>query len=457
MVSACSRWTWLGTLERGLNSQSILAPGTSRAGVFAQFRTPKLSFGRRPFRALYVNVNEPSSAVCILTPCTADRGVVINITELSTTKANTARHRRAGRHRQVEPSNYVGRIGALAVALGIGTGIAMLATSSVACADTTGSAGSAGSTDSRPSAGKSRMKAQTGPIRPVDRAPAHPAQPMLAGASAGLRVDSVWGFFIGDGTAESPNAGILMGNGYSYDAQTCTNGRVCDGGNGGLIGNGGNGYNGGSGGSAGWFGNGGDGGRGAPGGNGGNGGLFMGDGGNGGAGGIAAAAGGFGANGGNGGSAGALSVRGNGGNGGAGGSGGTGTSGNDPFFAGSNGGDGAVGGQGGTGGVGGGGSILIGVGGNGGTGGRGGVGGTGGNATNGRDGSFISFTGDGGTAEMAETAARAASAVPADAPGRVDRSGSPVGSMALAATVAPAAIRAWQAMAAMGPTAASNS
>ena len=64
-----------------------------------------------------------------------------------------------------------------------------------------------------------------------------------------------------DGTAESPNAGILGGDGFSYDAGTCTG--ICNGGNAGrLEGNGGNGYNGGSGGNAGWYagiaGNGGD-------------------------------------------------------------------------------------------------------------------------------------------------------------------------------------------------------
>ena len=56
--------------------------------------------------------------------------------------------------------------------------------------------------------------------------------------------------FIGDGTADNPNAGILYGNGYSYTGYegVCTEG-ACDGGNGGLIGNGGNGFNGGNGGS----------------------------------------------------------------------------------------------------------------------------------------------------------------------------------------------------------------
>ena len=95
--------------------------------------------------------------------------------------------------------------------------------------------------------------------------------------------------FIGDGTADNPNAGILFGNGYSYTGYegACTSG-ACDGGNGGLIGNGGNGFNGGNGGAAGWFGHGGDGGAGVAGvnggaaGHGGQGGLLFGDGGHGG-------------------------------------------------------------------------------------------------------------------------------------------------------------------------------
>jgi hypothetical protein len=105
--------------------------------------------------------------------------------------------------------------------------------------------------------------------------------------------------FISNGTAANPNAGLLIGNGFSYDATTCPVGRTCNGGNGGLLfGDGGTGYNAGNGGSAGLWGNGGNGGN-APGafappntvngngyvngGNGGNGGLFFGDGGIGGA------------------------------------------------------------------------------------------------------------------------------------------------------------------------------
>ena len=91
-----------------------------------------------------------------------------------------------------------------------------------------------------------------------------------------------------NGTAEHPNGGILIGNGYSWTSTTCTGILACAGGNGGLIGNGGNGYNGGDGGDAvcsamavvGAT-------RGRAGGNGGTGGLLLGNGGNGGAGGAA--------------------------------------------------------------------------------------------------------------------------------------------------------------------------
>ena len=67
---------------------------------------------------------------------------------------------------------------------------------------------------------------------------------------------AVYGIFVSNGTSGSPNAGLLVGNGYSYtsaDTQ-CSGSFVCDGGRGGLlIGAGGNGYNGGNGGNAGLF------------------------------------------------------------------------------------------------------------------------------------------------------------------------------------------------------------
>ena len=140
-------------------------------------------------------------------------------------------------------------------------------------------------------------------------------------ASSGATTNPIASFvriFVGSGTAENPNAGVLIGNGFSYTAYggACTTG-ACNGGNGGLIGNGGDGFAGGHGGSAGWFGSGGKGGAattvGATGGRGGSGGLFVGDGGQGGSGGPGGGVGG------DGGSAGVLSVMGIGGIGGVGG------------------------------------------------------------------------------------------------------------------------------------------
>ena len=58
-----------------------------------------------------------------------------------------------------------------------------------------------------------------------------------------------------DGTAENPNAGILVGNGFSFDESTCPVDETCHGGNAGALrGSGGKGHHGGNGGSAGWFG-----------------------------------------------------------------------------------------------------------------------------------------------------------------------------------------------------------
>ena len=123
----------------------------------------------------------------------------------------------------------------------------------------------------------------------------------VAGTAAASPIADFVRIFVGNGTAERPDAGILVGNGYSYTgyAGACTTG-ACNGGNGGLIGNGGSGLNGGNGGSAGLFGDGGDGGagvagiNGGAGGSGGAGGLLAGNGGNGGNGGIAGGVGGVG-------------------------------------------------------------------------------------------------------------------------------------------------------------------
>ena len=164
---------------------------------------------------------------------------------------------------------------------------------------------------------------------PVSRSqPAEPIEPVAVstptaaasapGAPASWRPGSVLRVFVGNGTADNPNAGILLGNGHSYTTYggACTTG-ACNGGTGGLIGNGGDGFAGGHGGSAGWFGSGGKGGDatavGGTGGRGGSGGLFVGDGGQGGSGGPA------GGTGGDGGNAGALSFVGTGGIGGVGG------------------------------------------------------------------------------------------------------------------------------------------
>lgn len=56
---------------------------------------------------------------------------------------------------------------------------------------------------------------------------------------------SVISFFISDGTAAHPDAGLLIGNGYSFGPGTCAGSAPCDGGRGGLLfGNGGNGSDG---------------------------------------------------------------------------------------------------------------------------------------------------------------------------------------------------------------------
>jgi hypothetical protein len=142
-------------------------------------------------------------------------------------------------------------------------------------------------------------------------APADPPAAAMTGVGFGSGLGSLFASLFGDGTAENPDGGILVGNGFSYDAETCPGVTACTGGSGGLLlGSGGSGWNGGAGGSAGWIGNGGNGGAGVlggAGGAGGNGGVFLGNGGNGGAGGAAVISGDPGGNG---------SVGGNGGAGG---------------------------------------------------------------------------------------------------------------------------------------------
>ena len=131
-----------------------------------------------------------------------------------------------------------------------------------------------------------------------------------AGATAGGPIESAIRFLIGNGTADNPDAGILIGNGYSWTAGTCPT--TCNGGKAGLLGDGGDGWGGRNGGSAGWFGNGGNGGAGLPGGAGGDGGA---------GGSVISGASAGGGDGGDGGHAGILSLWGVGGNGGAGGNG----------------------------------------------------------------------------------------------------------------------------------------
>ena len=75
------------------------------------------------------------------------------------------------------------------------------------------------------------------------------SQPQAAAAIA----DPLTAFvrvFVGNGTKDNPNAGLLLGNGYSYSAPDCPSG-ACNGGNAGLLwGDGGSGVNGGRGGAA---------------------------------------------------------------------------------------------------------------------------------------------------------------------------------------------------------------
>ena len=266
---------------------------------------------------------------------------------------------------------HPGRAATLAVGLGIGAAIAAMP--AVAGAD-------AGPADSSPSvsagarsavhAGAARAVRYPSPAGAVRAAPGIPRPSRIATVAGAesrtgghrnavvasvARRNSVISLLISNGTAAHPDGGLLIGDGFSYDAETCPGTTACTGGNGGLIyGSGGGGWNGGNGGSAGWIGNGGNGGAGGTGvnggaggtgvngGAGGTGGLFLGHGGNGGAGGAAITAGGFGGAGGDGGSAGRLSLWGHGGNGGNGG----------PLASGGAGGDGSyvfgIGGDGGA-------------------------------------------------------------------------------------------------------------
>jgi hypothetical protein len=78
--------------------------------------------------------------------------------------------------------------------------------------------------------------------------------PLVANATAVPTgaVDNIFSYFVGNGTQDHPNAGILIGDGYSFienDVDVspyCSKGQACNGGNGINDGNGGNG------GDAGW-------------------------------------------------------------------------------------------------------------------------------------------------------------------------------------------------------------
>ena len=120
------------------------------------------------------------------------------------------------------------------------------------------------------------------PVRPPSAAPFTAAASTPAAATiVKVQPGPVVSFFISDGTPSRPNAGLLIGNGFTFTANTCAATTRCDGGHAGLLlGNVGGGFNGGNGGQAGFFvGNGGAGGGGlkflgGSGGNGGSAGLF---------------------------------------------------------------------------------------------------------------------------------------------------------------------------------------
>jgi len=191
-------------------------------------------------------------------------------------------------------SRYIGRVGALAVALGVGSAIAAMP---VAFADETGSAGSSGAsssdtkTSTKAPARRQANRAAAGSADSSSAAPSNssstpgaaassggvdrvggglaswlstgsdsPAATRNGAASSGTKFSSststgqltsaataapiasasgFLGFFVGNGDEDSPNGGILLGNGYTWTGYggVCTTG-ACNGGNGGLIGNG---------------------------------------------------------------------------------------------------------------------------------------------------------------------------------------------------------------------------
>ena len=264
---------------------------------------------------------------------------------------------RSGRRRgrQLRVSTWLS-----AGALGVGVGAAVLTGAAAAHADsgdasggtghradsTTRASGSTGSASRTPQAAATRSTPVRGSVLPAAATPvvpravsapsrvagqpvtptvvapsastatvvAPPAPKPSSAASAtkapptGKAAGSFISIFISNGTQEHPDAGVLIGNGFSWDINSCPKSTACDGGRAGfLYGNGGNGWGGGNGGSAGLWGNGGDANPtvrpafgtpdGKPGGNGGRGGLLFGSGGDGGPG-TTGADGGKGGNGG---------------------------------------------------------------------------------------------------------------------------------------------------------------
>ncbi len=150
----------------------------------------------------------------------------------------------------------------------------------------TGAAGRSSRTVTAP-----KVSSATTPDAPVTVTPPSANTVPQATAITSWTSGSILAIFVSNGTLSHPDAGLLVGNGFSFDGITCATGVKCDGGRAGLLfGNGGAGYNGGVGGNAGLIGNGGAGGRGSSvvnagtGGDGGRGGLLFGNGGEGGSG-----------------------------------------------------------------------------------------------------------------------------------------------------------------------------
>lgn len=76
----------------------------------------------------------------------------------------------------------------------------------------------------------------------------------VAPAADSWQPGSLFSLLFSDGTAAHPDAGLLIGTGYSFDGASCEGTGACNGGRGGyLFGSGGSGWNGGNGGNAGFF------------------------------------------------------------------------------------------------------------------------------------------------------------------------------------------------------------